>query len=230
MISNTTFAADAAPLIVQLASGALSDADFAVAFAAVLDQWNVQISAGALAAQVLALNASVQTLLTDFTAIGFKGKVATVADLPTGAPSGAAYVVEANGHGYASITGLWIDLGSVTGPPGSTVVSLCLSYNGAPGPNAQSPKYLADTTLLFSATRSSAWCDASPTGNYTAKIMASGVQIGAVIWTPGTQVGTVSFTTSSVNLGDRVYLQFPSTVDSSFSAPVVTLSANRPSS
>jgi hypothetical protein len=118
MIDNSTLAADLAPLVAELAAGSITQAAFATSLAAVLDTWNVQISTGALSAQIVAQNAAVQTLLTTFNAVFLKGVVATITDLPGTAPDGVAYIVTANQHAYARIGGVWIDAGSLVGPRG----------------------------------------------------------------------------------------------------------------
>jgi hypothetical protein len=48
----------------------------------------------------------------------FKGQVATVGNLPTGAAPGDAYTVLADGHMYVWDGATWIDGGVVVGPPG----------------------------------------------------------------------------------------------------------------
>src|SRR5262245_26333441 len=48
----------------------------------------------------------------------FKGQVATVGDLPTGASPGDAYTVAEDGHMYVWDGTQWIDGGQNVGPPG----------------------------------------------------------------------------------------------------------------
>ena len=64
---------------------------------------------------MIAQNALVQQLLTQFLAVGVKGSVNTAGSLPTtaatGAVPGAAYFAEDNFHLYAYVNGAWFDCG-----------------------------------------------------------------------------------------------------------------------
>ena len=112
LLDNPTFAAQLTPLVAALAENASSAAaqqTFQSAVTALLNEW---ASTSALAAQVLAQNALVQQLLTQFNAIGVRGSVPTVAALPSSnARAGDAYFCQADYHLYAFIGGNWVDLG-----------------------------------------------------------------------------------------------------------------------
>ena len=57
----------------------------------------------------------------DGTSISLSGTVATVADLPTNAPAGEMYIVEADGNGYVSdgeTPANWTNVGKIQGPEG----------------------------------------------------------------------------------------------------------------
>jgi hypothetical protein len=175
MIDNATFAAELAPLIEALAGVAAntsSENAFATALTAALNAWNVQVSTGALSSNVTALITQVQSLINQFLAIGVKGTVDTVADLPPGAPNGSAYIVETGasaGHGFARINGNWIDIGSLQGQPGvdgeAATVGVGTVTSGAPGSAASVTNVGSPSAAVFDF------------------IIPQGAQ-GATLWTP----------------------------------------------
>jgi hypothetical protein len=64
----------------------------------------------------------------------FKGQVATVGDLPTGASPGDAYTVLADGHMYVWDGTTWIDGGQNVGPPGPQGATGPQGPQGVQGP------------------------------------------------------------------------------------------------
>lgn len=68
------------------------------------------------------------------TGITFKGTVPTVADLPSGATVGDAFIVEADKHLYIWSGSAWDDAGELQGPPGETGPQGIQGIPGATGP------------------------------------------------------------------------------------------------
>ena len=125
LLDNPAFAADFQPILTAFLANpndGPTQQTFINAYAALLNQW---ASTSALGAQVVAQNALVQALLTQFNAIGVKGSVLTIAalDALTGVAAGDAYFCQADYHLYAYIGGNWIDLGLAGTTPDLTGIS-----------------------------------------------------------------------------------------------------------
>lgn len=228
VLTNAAYAQQAAALAAEFSAGSINQASYQSQLTDLLNAWSIQ-SPAQFASQIADMIASNEALKTSLNALPIRGAVATSSALPTSANDGDLWIAQDTGAGYAwlATSGIWLYVGAVRGPAGSTVLSLVWSINNAPMAGERLPQLLIDTALTLNAARSGARAAMAFTASATFTITRNGASIGTVVFAPGAQTGAISLTSTSLSAGDLIRIVCPSPADVTGADLVITLSGDR---